>query len=216
MILSDSEIIKLITEKSLISNYEDLEVQVQPAGFDITLARIESFQGRGRIGFSNKGRIIPSRSVVPNLAGIWELQPGPYVFISAEIVNFPNSLMGIACPRSTLNRCAAMTDSATIDPGYHGDLTFLVVAHAPLTIEFRARFAQLVFYRSEKSDKVYDGIYIGHTPLTDSGPCPMTDGCSLISLMSPRFCSQPEVWSSCEKYLKGKKWISKADEEARA
>ena len=147
--------------EGLISNFVDIEIQLQSAGFDLTLDSVQIIRlgESGCLGFSNDRRVIPPYEDVPKVKGGWTLSPGAYILKSNEKVKLPNGISGLAWPRSSLNRCGSFLNSATVDPGYSGPLSFLLQVLAPLRLDFAARFAQIIFVRTEMSDKVYKGIY---------------------------------------------------------
>jgi len=59
-VLSRKDIRKLIEQSNpLIDGYIDLEQQLQPNGFDITLRDIASLNTRGQIGVDNAQRQLP-------------------------------------------------------------------------------------------------------------------------------------------------------------
>jgi len=43
--LNDKQLRELITEYKLVTNYIDLDTQLQPSGFDLSLESIEAYQG---------------------------------------------------------------------------------------------------------------------------------------------------------------------------
>ena len=56
-VLSASQIRALLcTEPPLLEQFIDLDTQLQPNGFDLTLAQVERFVGAGRVDFSNAER----------------------------------------------------------------------------------------------------------------------------------------------------------------
>jgi len=56
-VLSASEIRALLcTDPPLLEQFIDLGTQLQPNGFDLTLAQVERFVGAGRVDFSNAER----------------------------------------------------------------------------------------------------------------------------------------------------------------
>lgn len=68
MLLGDIEIKRLIEEYGLISDYVDLDTQLQPTGFDLTVADIEEITTRGVIDFDNSKRVIASSKSILALA----------------------------------------------------------------------------------------------------------------------------------------------------
>jgi len=57
--LNQQEIQQYIKEKGLITDYFNLETQLTPNGFDLTVASVFEFDTPGALDFSNKERIIP-------------------------------------------------------------------------------------------------------------------------------------------------------------
>ena len=165
-VLSGEQIQQLIGgEPPLISGYRDLDAQLQPNGFDLTLAEVKSFVTAGTIGIDNASRVLPDLEPIEfNGIGLIALAPGPYHITFAETVALPSDLMAIGRPRSSLTRSGAAIHTAVWDAGYQGRSTSLLVVSNPFgfTLEFGARVAQLVFIRlSRKADKGYSGIYQG-------------------------------------------------------
>jgi len=57
--LNQKEIKKLIEEKGIVKNYCNLDIQLTPNGFDITVGEIFKFDSQGALDFSNSERVIP-------------------------------------------------------------------------------------------------------------------------------------------------------------
>src|SRR6056297_3308276 len=57
--LNEDQIKKLIEEKDLIQNYFDLDLQLTPNGFDMTIGKLFEFDEQGSLDFSNSEREIP-------------------------------------------------------------------------------------------------------------------------------------------------------------
>jgi dUTP pyrophosphatase len=164
-ILTKAEIHKLILSaipgpigtRPLISNYGDLEKQLQPAGFDLTLKTVKQLPG-GQVAFLLKeSKELPAtrEMVGPNVR--LDVNSA-YVLECNEWFNMPNDLTGIVYPRSTLTRSGLVFCSAIVDPGYHGNLMFAVRTGTALMIELNTRFAQIVFHR-HKATVGYNGQY---------------------------------------------------------
>ena len=62
--LNSSVIRGLIKDHNLISEYIDLESQIQPSGFDLSLKEISEYKNAGSVDFSNKERTIAESSVI--------------------------------------------------------------------------------------------------------------------------------------------------------
>lgn len=160
--LNSSEIRQLIDRQQLITGYIDLETQLQPCGFDLSLGEVLEYAGFGSVDFSNRERLIASSTPLqPDKDDWYLLRPGCYVIIYNEVVRMPLDLAAIARTRSTVLRNGAAVETAVWDPGYHGRSSSLLVVHNPRGIRLKrnARVAQLVFYRTKGIEEGYRGIY---------------------------------------------------------
>jgi dUTP pyrophosphatase len=150
---------------SLITEFVDLESQVQPNGFDLTLAEIHRYTGHGTVAQSNAKRVLPDlEQLQPGEDGFFALDPGAYHVVYNEVVNLPIDLMALGRPRSTLNRSGVTINTAVWDAGYHGRSTSMLVVVNPFgfRIEPKARLLQLVFFGlSHPAASGYQGIYQG-------------------------------------------------------
>jgi dUTP pyrophosphatase len=166
--LNRQEIKKLIENSNLIEGYFDLDIQLAPNGFDLTVASIFEFDTPGALDFSNKerevpeGKIInPQKRVPEDKFGWWNLKIGVYKIRTNETVNMPDNLAAIAFPRSSLLRSGAFTQTAVWDAGFKGRSEFILLVQNPkgIMLKQNARIAQLVFTKINKTDKIYEGIY---------------------------------------------------------
>jgi dUTP pyrophosphatase len=160
--LNDRIIRKLIEEKNLISNYIDLEKQLQPSGFDLSLESMEEFLGAGAVDFSNEERVIADTIPLEVNEDEWyTLGPGCYKVVYNEIVKMPLDLAAIARTRSTLLRNGVTVGTAVWDPGYEGRSSSLLTVHNSKGTEIKrnARIAQLVFYPTGLVNQGYEGVY---------------------------------------------------------
>lgn len=160
--LNSKEIRRLINERQLIEGYVDLDTQIQPGGFDLSLREVRVFEEMGSVDFSNEERTIAStRPLKPDEDGWYELKRGCYLIVYKEVVCMPLGLAAIARPRSTLLRCGAAVETAVWDPGYHGRSSSLLVIHNPhgLRLKRGARVAQLVFLDINKVEEGYSGVF---------------------------------------------------------
>lgn len=165
-VLSGAQIRRLIESgPPLVTGFQDLEAQIQPNGFDLTLAEIKQFASPGRLTIDNASRVLPELEPVPEVDDEgFVLQQGPYHILYNETVALPNDLMAFGRPRSTLNRCGATIHTAIWDAGYHGRSTSLLVVHNPggIRLQLNARVAQLVFVTLvDEAEQGYQGIYQG-------------------------------------------------------
>ena len=165
-VLSGEAIRSAITsDKPLLRDFPDLDSQVQPNGFDLTLASIARYQGGGVVGIANADRVLPVlEDLVFDANGWIDLEPGCYHITYNEIVALPLNLMALGRPRSTLGRVGATIHTAVWDAGYEGRSTSLLVVINPagFRVQKNARVMQLVFMTiHEPGDQGYSGIYQG-------------------------------------------------------
>ena len=162
MILSSEEIKERILKEKLIENFIDLEIQLQPASFDLTLDEIYLLTSSASMDFSNKERKLPNYKKIEFKNDWIELSEGIYLVTFNEIVNIPNDLLAFLRPRSSLVRSGATIFSSLWDPGYSGKSNCLLVVLNENGVRLRknARIAQMVFFKlSSPASKTYSGIY---------------------------------------------------------
>lgn len=156
---------RILSDRPLISDYLSLDEQIQPNGFDMSVAQVSALAGPGVLGRTNAERSLPDIRVLPFDSHGWlDLEPGPYQVLFNEIVDLPNDLMALGRPRSSLCRCGATLGTAVWDAGYRGRSTALLIVgnHHGLKIARDARLMQLVFFTlNNPTAKGYDGIYQG-------------------------------------------------------
>ncbi|HDI52838.1 MAG TPA: deoxyuridine 5'-triphosphate nucleotidohydrolase [Candidatus Bathyarchaeota archaeon] len=160
--LNREEIRRLIGEERLITGYIDIEKQLQPAGFDLTLAEVYEFLDAGSVDFTNEERRLPEmRPLKPDGEGWYRLPRGCYLIVYNEAVRIPLDIVAIARPRSTLLRCGASIGTAVWDPGYEGRSSSLLMVHNPHGIRLKrnARVVQLLFFRIRRVEEGYRGAY---------------------------------------------------------
>ncbi len=162
-VLSKYDIQKLLQQKPpLVEGYIDLETQLQPNGFDLTLREIALLKTPGQIATSNNHRLISDldQLVFDGLDFI-NLISGIYIITYNEIVHLPNNVMALARPRSSLLRCGVTVDTAVWDAGYSGRSQSLMVVYHPqgFRLQRNARVAQLVFLHLSGETEGYQGTY---------------------------------------------------------
>lgn len=140
------------------------DLQLQPAGFDLTIRGVARFRGVGRLDLTNEQRYLPD---VENIAwptgggSIW-LVPGGYLVTYNEEIAVPADCAGLVLPRSSLMRCGAVLHSALWDPGYRGRGQGLLTVYSPLELLPDARIGQFVLITLEQAAaRMYDGTYQG-------------------------------------------------------
>ncbi len=166
--LNREEIGKLIKKDNLVENYLNLETQLTPNGFDLTVAKIFAFDASGALDFSNKERIIPAgREILPkkiNSAdkyGWWNLKKGVYRIITNEVVNLPYNLIALGFSRTSLLRMGGFTRHGVWDAGFRGRSEFILVVENSFGVKLKqnSRIAQLIFIKIKKTTVGYSGIY---------------------------------------------------------
>lgn len=164
-VLSGQKIRHLIQQQPpLISNYVNLEDQLQPNGFDMTLKDVALVQSGGQIGISNTQRIISGLCpLVYDGTNFLDLVAGAYVITFNEIVNLPKNIMALGAPRSSLLRCGVTVHMAVWDAGYSGRSQSLMIVYNPQSFRLQrnARIAQLVFFELADNTEGYHGAYQG-------------------------------------------------------
>jgi dUTP pyrophosphatase len=149
--------------RPLISGYHSIEDQLQPNGFDLSVAEVGEFANGGAIGRTNASRSLPDVRPLPFDATGWlMLPPGPYQIVFNETVDLPNTVMALGRPRSSLCRAGATLATAVWDAGYRGRSTALLIVQNPagIRIERAARLLQLVFFTLDApTAHGYDGTY---------------------------------------------------------
>ncbi len=160
--LNSKTIRRLIETQQLIKDYVDLEKQLQPAGFDLSLRKVQAYRGGGSVDFTNRERVVAeTESIEPDAEGWFNLPQGCYVVVYNEVVSMPLNLVALARSRSTVLRNGAAVETAVWDPGYRGRSSSLLVVHNPHGVRLKrdARIAQLVFYSTDEVEEGYAGVY---------------------------------------------------------
>jgi dUTP pyrophosphatase len=163
-VLSSRAIRALIeSDPPLVRDWLDLDAQLQPNGFDLTLQSISRHLGRGQVGRSNADRVLSDLEPVAfDQAGWVDLAHGIYHVAYNEVVALPLTVMAFGRPRSTLNRIGVTIHTAVWDAGYEGRSTSLlsVLNPAGVRLQRHARVLQLVFVGvTDPPATGYSGIY---------------------------------------------------------
>ena len=164
-VLSRQDIHSLLNqEPPLIEGYIDLEEQVQPNGFDLTLREVAMLQSAGRIAVMNSQRLVSDLAPLAfDGLGFIDLIAGAYIITYNEVVHLPRNIMALGTARSSLLRCGVSVHTAVWDAGYSGRSQSLIVVHNPLgfRLQKNARVAQLVFLQLTRETEGYQGAYQG-------------------------------------------------------
>lgn len=164
-VLGKSDIRKLLRQQPpLIEGYVDLEAQLQPNGFDLTIRDIALLQTAGQIAADDRERRISDLApLMFDGAGFVDLVPGPYLITYNEIVHLPKDVMALGRPRSSLLRCGVTIGAAVWDAGYSGRSQSLLIVYNPLgfRLQKNSRVLQLVFFHLAGETDGYLGAYQG-------------------------------------------------------
>jgi len=164
-VLSKQDILQLLeNEPPLIEGYRDLDAQLQPNGFDLTIREVAMPQTAGSITVDNSQRLVSDLApLVFDGLGFLELMPGPYIITYNEIVNLPNNIMALAQPRSSLLRSGVTVYGAVWDAGYSGRSRAMMVVFNPrgFRLQKDVAIAQIVFMRLTGETEGYSGTYQG-------------------------------------------------------
>jgi dUTP pyrophosphatase len=157
---------RIQTERGpLLTHYVDLEDQLQPNGFDLTLREVSRYVGAGHIGIDNADRVLPELIPLTFDADDWvSLAPGIYHVLYNEVVSLPQGLMALGRARSSLGRSGVTIHTAVWDAGYSGRSTSLlsVLNPAGFRVQRNARVMQLVFFGlATETAEGYAGRYQG-------------------------------------------------------
>lgn len=152
----------MVLRGKLVREYLDLDAQLTPNGFDLSLRETHVFKGQGYVDFSNKNRRV-SETEELNFDHKLFLEPGAYKIVYNEIVDLPNDVLAIGRTRSTLLRCGVSVVSAVFDAGYVGRCESLLIVSNPhgFVVEKNARVLQLIFLRLTSASEGYLGVYKG-------------------------------------------------------
>ncbi len=164
-VLAKDDIRKLVqAQPPLVEGWLNLEEQLQPNGFDLTLRDVAMLQTAGAIPVNNRQRQVSTLApLVFDGLGYIDLIPGPYLITYNEVVHLPKNVMALAAHRSSLLRCGVTVGTAVWDAGYEGRSQSLLVVHNPLgfRLQKNARIIQLVFFQLSEETEGYKGKYQG-------------------------------------------------------
>jgi dUTP pyrophosphatase len=163
MILNDKAIGNLIKLRGLIQEYIDLDTQLQPNGFDVTVKEIYKLKGNGVIDFGNEKRKLPDKELIEwDDEGKVRLNRGVYIVKINEVVNIPENMCALVFPRSSLLRMGCNFQTAVWDAGYNGRGELLLEVFNPVIVYRNARVGQMIFLKLvDVVERKYDGKYQG-------------------------------------------------------
>jgi dUTP pyrophosphatase len=164
MILPKWEIRKLIEEQDMISNYSDLDKQLQPNGFDLTLDNVYDIDGCGMMYTDDK--FLPELNKLrPDVRGkisLYKLDGiGAYAFDVCETVKLPLDVCALTIQRSSIMRCGVITNVGFWDSGYNdkGYSILNIMNRFGFVIEKGTRIIQMIFMKNISEIEGYKGQY---------------------------------------------------------
>ncbi len=161
-VLTGNEIRDLVSKNNLVQNYIDLDTQITPNGFDMTVREVHNIVSGGAVDFSNEKRKLSETERIDFVDDYVFLEKGSYKIVYNEIVNIPPNIVALGRPRSTLLRCGANVGTAVWDRGYSGRSESLLSVYNENGIKIfkDARVLQLVFMRTLTDGSLYNGIFL--------------------------------------------------------
>jgi len=167
MILTKYEIKELIEKEQMISNYIDLETQLNEHGFDITVDKVYEVKSYAVIDFTNELRKnskieeieFKNMKIKDKCVEGVILESGVYVLEINEIVKLPKDICAIVLPRSSLVRSGCTIFSALWDSGYEGKGKLGLYVGKRLVLVKNARIGQMVFFKLTREVEGYKGTY---------------------------------------------------------
>jgi deoxycytidine triphosphate deaminase len=167
MILGISELLRLVSEKKLVENLAERELNnPEGAGFDLRIGALYRVKGKGFLGVTE--RETPEMEEVisysPEENHSILLEPNIYyVMKTIERVNTPNDIAILFCPRSTLYRSDIALFTGNVSPGYIGELNFGIMnlREEPFVLEMGARVCHAMFYQVVGETASYRGQWQG-------------------------------------------------------
>ncbi len=166
-VLGREGILELIkAPEPLVDGYLDLDAQLQPNGFDLTLREVLQFASAGGTGPVREPAVLPQYKGIPfDSDGYLHLSAGgAYLVTFNEVVGLPRHVMALARPRSSLLRSGVAIHTAVWDAGYRGRSQALMTVYNPsgYRVAKGARLLQIVFiYLARPVEDGYVGRFQG-------------------------------------------------------
>lgn len=164
MIWNAERILKEIEENDLITGYIDIETQLQPNGFDLTVEEIFNFHPEPYNEIDFKNKLIDHRlyeMMGDKYTNILLLE-GVYKFKINETVKIPPYTCAITTQRSSVMRMGNLCNVGFWDAGYHGSGYSIIRVNNPVRVYRDARLIQIYFMDLNDTSKLmYSGVYQG-------------------------------------------------------
>lgn len=161
MILNKEQIRELILHHDLITDYVDLETQLQPNGFDLTVEEMFAFHPKpfNKIKFDTKEIERKETIFFGGLYNRWGFEKGVYKFKINETIKLPNNICAVTTQRSSVMRMGNSCNVGYWDAGYHGSGYSTIQVNNFVEIWKDARLIQMYFYELEETSEPYNGNY---------------------------------------------------------
>lgn len=168
MVLGIDKVLELVQNENLVENLSERELNnPEGTGLDLSVGIISKFvKSTSYLGIDQRStlntEIIATLEKDGNRQII--LSPQEYILVTTnEIINMPNSLVGIIRPRGTLFRSGIALYTGQVNPGYDGNLTFGMHNCSPFdfTFELGSRIAHILFLEINGKSVGYRGQWKG-------------------------------------------------------
>ena len=191
MILGIKKLHELVDEIKLVENLCDREMNnPEGAGFDLRMGEVYELEdpstGSGQAGFLGvEERQTPNIKLVAKAKSLplsegdgggkneedcFIFEPGKYYLIKTiEKVNLPITLSGIIFPRTTMFRSGLGLFNGIVQPGYSGELTFVIcnLGKSNIKVSFGARVVHITFHEVLGEGNQYRGQWQGGRVATE-------------------------------------------------
>jgi len=153
----------------MVTDYINLERQLQPNGFDLTVSEIFEIEEGGVLEEGTKVSLKMTKKYIFLFYSATECKPyffldkGAYLVKFNETIHLPKNVSALTIQRSSLMRMLAHTQVGSWDAGYRGrGFSMLIVNNLDgVKIEENVRIVQMHFFKVGKVLKKYSGYYQG-------------------------------------------------------
>ncbi len=171
MILSDSELKRLISSKQLL--IEPLnDDTIQQNGVDLRVAnqRARRVNSVEIIDGSSRADISSSFEIENSVDNSFVISPlSHFLFSTRERIKMPNDLVGFCGLRSTFARLGFVSPLTVVDAGFEGTLTIGVFygGSVPIKVPVSCRFLHVIFAELKSEVEIpYQGHYQGQSGIS--------------------------------------------------
>ncbi|NTW89663.1 MAG: hypothetical protein HGB37_02005 [Candidatus Moranbacteria bacterium] len=174
MILGVTEILRLVSEKNLVENLSERELETpEGAGFDFRVGTLYRLTGQGFLGVTERETpdVTEVATFDPEQTVSVTLDPHVfYVVKTLERLNVPDDLVVLFTPRSTLYRSGVTIFTGDVKPGYRGEINFGIMnfRDEPFILEMGARVCHAMFHQVIGDTAPYRGQWQGGRTTTES------------------------------------------------